>query len=160
MLVSYTQMESSSTSRIVVVEDDRAVARAIARMLRRRGYSVSVCHSADGALVRPGVFHTGVFDVDLPDGSGIEVARKMMNEGRVEHAIFFSASPKPGVASRAAKLGKYIHKAEGVGELARAVADTMEERLKKKVANGTVLDTSRPARKRKSGTRKRLDSEG
>ncbi len=115
-------MESGTVERLLVVEDDRAVARAIARFLRRRGYSVSVAHSRAAALSRRGEFTCGVFDVDLPDGSGIELAKELLESSRVDRAVFFSASPRSGVAQRAERLGTFVHKAEGVAELGEAVA--------------------------------------
>jgi DNA-binding NarL/FixJ family response regulator len=61
--------------RFLVVEDDPAVRRALARIIRSYGDPVSVSTVREGsALVADGSRWSGMFiDVGLPDGSGLDV---------------------------------------------------------------------------------------
>jgi CheY-like chemotaxis protein len=74
--------------RVLVVEDDAAVARALALQLQSWGCDVRVARDGAEALraaqARPP--DTVFMDIGLPDGSGVEVARKLRSEvglGRV-----------------------------------------------------------------------------
>ena len=149
-------MTDPATLPLLVVEDDRAVARAIARLLRRRGHSVHVTHSFEAALSRNERYDCGIFDVDLPDGGGIELATELLEQGRVRRCVFFSASPDTSVARRAEKLGEFVHKTSGVAELARAVASALSAtRRRRKAANGGSSESEAP-QSPKSGLRKKV----
>jgi two-component system OmpR family response regulator len=61
--------------RLLLVEDDEKLARAVARGLRHEGYAVDVAHDGDGALLQAGVWEYDaiVLDVMLPRRDGIRV---------------------------------------------------------------------------------------
>jgi two-component system OmpR family response regulator len=65
--------------RILLAEDDRLLADAVARALRQSGHSVEVAgggREADGALASGG-FDLVVLDVNLPGMDGFEVLRRL-----------------------------------------------------------------------------------
>ena len=66
--------------RVLVVEDERDLADAIARGLRRQGYAVDIAHSSGSAeeKLRSGGYDLAVLDWNLPDGSGLELCRRMV----------------------------------------------------------------------------------
>lgn len=106
----------SSRVRILVVEDDDLVRRAVVRALERDGavvVAVGSCAEARDA----GRFDLGIFDVDLPDGEGVVLAQELIRSGQVEHVVFFTGgSPeRPGLA------GPVVAKASGMYELRRVV---------------------------------------
>jgi DNA-binding response OmpR family regulator len=70
--------------RVLVVEDDRVIADAVARRLRGNGYAVQVCHDGLGAVdaveaaVAAGRRHdVVVLDLGLPGLDGLEVCRRI-----------------------------------------------------------------------------------
>jgi DNA-binding response OmpR family regulator len=65
--------------RILVVEDDRKVARFIERGLREEGYVVDVAHDGQDGLTRAKVYEYDLIllDVMLPGLSGFEVVRDL-----------------------------------------------------------------------------------
>src|SRR4051812_29202600 len=60
--------------RVLLVEDDARVADALGRGLRRRGYDVVHCPTAELALAAEPV-DLVLLDLTLPDGDGIDVCR-------------------------------------------------------------------------------------
>jgi DNA-binding response OmpR family regulator len=66
--------------RVLVVEDERDLADAIARGLRRQGYAVDVALGSGPAeeKLRSGGYDLAVLDWNLPDGSGLELCRRMV----------------------------------------------------------------------------------
>ena len=75
---------ASDLPRVLVVEDDRVIADAIARRLRGNGYAVEVCHDGPGAVdavesaVVAGRRHdVVVLDLGLPGLDGLEVCRRI-----------------------------------------------------------------------------------
>jgi two-component system OmpR family response regulator len=69
--------------RLLLVEDDEKLARAVARGLRHEGYAVDVAHDGDGALLQAGVWEYDaiVLDVMLPRRDGIRVCADLRDRG-------------------------------------------------------------------------------
>jgi DNA-binding response OmpR family regulator len=65
--------------RILVVEDEADLARAVAAGLRREGYAVDVAGDAGGALDRLATtpYDVVCLDLNLPDLDGLEVCRRI-----------------------------------------------------------------------------------
>jgi len=71
-----------SSLRILVVEDEPATLRLMARLLQGLGHAVTTAGtiaSASGA----GEFDVIVSDIGLPDGTGLDLMRRVVSEGRV-----------------------------------------------------------------------------
>jgi DNA-binding response OmpR family regulator len=70
--------------RVLVVEDERDLADAVAAGLRREGYAVDVAHAGDEALVKARVYPYDLvcLDLGLPGLSGREVCRSIRAEER------------------------------------------------------------------------------
>jgi len=68
---------------ILIVDDDRATREAVARVLRRAGYSTVQARDGEEALLRTRVFTPGLIILDLlmPGVDGFEVLRTLRNEG-------------------------------------------------------------------------------
>ena len=65
--------------RLLLVEDDEKLARALARGLTREGYSIDVAHTGDDALEQAlaGEYDGVVLDVMLPGLDGFSVCREL-----------------------------------------------------------------------------------
>lgn len=107
----------SEMQRLLHVEDDRLVARALARLLRPSGFELIHAVNCQEARKLDEVFALGLFDIDLPDGSGVNLARDLLEAGRVVRAVFFTASDNARALTEASRLGAVILKAEGVDRL-------------------------------------------
>lgn len=137
-------------ARILVVDTSRAVASAMARVLERRGYRVTVATTLDEACDQPGPFECGVFSVRVGPDDGISLAGWLMAEGRLETPIFFDDTKDTTLHTRARSIGTYLPREEGVGALCEAVAQAIEWVA---TVNGTSMPSSR--RELGSGRRKK-----
>jgi CheY-like chemotaxis protein len=98
--------------RALIVEDDPVVARSIARRLLREGYTVSLAGTCRAARAAGGGFHVAVLDLDLPDGSGAELADEVLRLGATRQVVFYTGTTDLAQRERAARLGHVIDKAE------------------------------------------------
>jgi len=79
--------------RILVVEDDRKVARFLDRALREEGYAVDVAtDGTDGSLkAKVNDYDLFILDVMLPGVSGFELARDLRRHGNPAPILFLTA---------------------------------------------------------------------
>lgn len=141
--------------RILVVDDYPPLAKVIAIGLRRAGHEVERAGSVRRALEIEGRLDVAVIDVDLPDGSGIDVAQTLLSTGRARRVVFFSATRDPEARLEALRLGPLVDKNAGVEALFEVVAAQPEvpDQLARAVgaADEVLLRASG-----RSGTRKRV----
>ena len=81
-------------SRILLLEDDAALGRGICMALEAPGRTVTHCGTCLQATdsLRGAVFDLLIFDVNLPDGSGLELLRARRQNGDVTPAILLTAN--------------------------------------------------------------------
>ena len=81
-------------SRILLLEDDAALGRGICMALEAPGRTVTHCGTCLQATerLRGAVFDLLIFDVNLPDGSGLELLRERRQNGDVTPAILLTAN--------------------------------------------------------------------
>ena len=79
--------------RILIVEDERKVARFLERALREEGYAVDVAADGDQGFLNARVndYDLLVLDVMLPGRSGFEVARELRRGGDTTPILFLTA---------------------------------------------------------------------
>jgi DNA-binding response OmpR family regulator len=70
--------------RVLIIEDDRVVARLVERALGEAGYAVDVTRSAEEGTDRAmaSTYDAVLLDLELPDRNGLEVVRSLRREGR------------------------------------------------------------------------------
>lgn len=126
--------------KLLLVEDNGAIGRAIAKSLRAQGHTVTLAHSY--AEARGVDFHdVGVFDITLPDGDGIELCEALLREGRVGGALFCSGSIDDLLLERAEETAMVISKEASFWELSDAIG------LVAKRSSAAPRWTSRPPKR-------------
>jgi two-component system, OmpR family, response regulator VanR len=80
--------------RVLVAEDERRLAGAIARGLRREGMAVDITHDGASALVKARVvpYDVVVLDRDLPELHGDEVCRRLSDDDRETKVLMLTAA--------------------------------------------------------------------
>ncbi|MFV0253055.1 MAG: response regulator transcription factor [Beutenbergiaceae bacterium] len=68
-------------TRVLLAEDDPAIAEPLARALTREGYDVSVHGTGGGAIGEAAAADLVVLDLGLPDMDGLDVARWVRSQG-------------------------------------------------------------------------------
>jgi len=94
-VVASIHMDTTSATRIVVVEDEPTLAGAVADRLRAHGYEVVVTHDGEAGLAAcaEGV-DLVVLDVMLPGIDGLEVCRRLRARGDVP-VLLLTARDQP-----------------------------------------------------------------
>ncbi|MBV8081048.1 MAG: response regulator [Actinobacteria bacterium] len=109
-----------SGPRVLVVDDEQQILRALKTSLRGAGYDVETAETAEGALaaaaLRPP--EAVILDLVLPDGTGIEVAREL-RKWSAAPVIVLSAvgEEREKVAALDAGADDYVTKPVGIDEL-------------------------------------------
>lgn len=123
--------DGASTRLCVLVVDDNALLSAsLARLLAHCGYDVRAATTADEALEAAvsTQFDCGIFDIRLGSDDGLTLAEKLLEEGRVRAAVFFSATLLRTDRRRASRLGVLVSKAASVERVLGVVATTLRRR--------------------------------
>jgi DNA-binding response OmpR family regulator len=111
--------------RILVVEDERLLADAIAEWLREESHAVDVAGDGAAALERIGVndYDVVVLDRDLPRVHGDEVCRRMVAGGSEARVLMLTAAAEVGDRVAGLSLGAddYLTKPFAMPELAARV---------------------------------------
>jgi DNA-binding response OmpR family regulator len=111
--------------RILVVEDERLLADAVAEWLRREAFAVDVVYDGDAALERLGVneYDVVVLDRDLPVVHGDDVCRALVDSGADSRVLMLTAaaSVRERVAGLAIGADDYLPKPFAFVELSARV---------------------------------------
>jgi CheY-like chemotaxis protein len=110
-------MTTPETPRALIVEDDPVVARSIARRLLREGYTVSLAGTCRAARAAGGNFHVAILDLDLPDGSGTELADELLRLDAVRAVVFYTGSLDVAQRERASAFGQVIDKTQDLEQV-------------------------------------------
>jgi DNA-binding response OmpR family regulator len=117
--------------RILIVEDHQDTANILCRLLKHLGYDALSAGTVAGAMraVQSGNFDLLISDISLPDGSGLELLRKLRSTSDIR-AI--SLSGHTGAAelaeSRSAGFDRQMIKPVDVGKLAGAIKELVGSR--------------------------------
>jgi DNA-binding NtrC family response regulator len=95
--------------RLLVLEDDPAFGQLLEEELRSRGHEVERATSVAAARERAkqGGLDVVLLDLQLPDGSGLEVLRAIASEGLSLEALVLSGNAEIPTAIEAMRLGAY-----------------------------------------------------
>jgi len=106
---------------LLLVEDNGAVGRAIAKSLRAQGHAVTLVHNYADARTAVGYFDVGIFDITLPDGDGIDLCEQLLKDRRIGGALFCSGSIDDLLLERAQETAPIISKEASFWELCDAI---------------------------------------
>ena len=124
-------MAETSSIRILVVEDDRALSEVLCEELRSRGHmAVAAGSVADGLeQLKQSDFEVGLLDLMLPDGSGIDILRQITADELPMEVVVLTGYATVSTAIEAMKLGAYdyITKPARMEELEVLVAKAAEK---------------------------------
>lgn len=112
---------------LLIVDDDPGTARALRRVLRAAGHRVSVAASCAEGRSLAGIFDCAVLDIDLGDGSGIDLAHELLARGSVLRVVFYSGSMDDEILSRVAGAGPLVVKSEPISRLLFEVERLLED---------------------------------
>jgi FixJ family two-component response regulator len=92
---------------ISIVDDDQPFRDSMRRLLRSLGYTVATFPSAAEFLASPGLVTTDclVADVHMPDLTGVELYRHMMDAGHTIPTILVTAYPDDRAQERMLSQG-------------------------------------------------------
>ena len=106
---------------LLLVEDNGAVGRAIAKSLRAQGHTVTLVNNYADARATSGYFDVGVLDITLPDGDGIDLCEQLLKDRRIGGALFCSGSIDDLLLERAQETAPIISKEASFWELCNAI---------------------------------------
>jgi FixJ family two-component response regulator len=92
---------------VLVVDDDAAMLKGVARLLRRHGYDTVLFPSAE-AFANQSDFDGAVcvlLDINLGDGSGIELRHRLKAAGNSVPVIYMTGNDSPAVRTSALQSG-------------------------------------------------------
>jgi DNA-binding response OmpR family regulator len=119
-------------SRVLIVEDDRAIALGLRLNLRKDGHEVEIAHDGEEGLkkgLEPGV-ELIVLDVMLPGRNGFEVLKELRRRGGTASVLMLTAKGLESDKILGLKLGAddYLAKPFGLGELLARVEALLRRR--------------------------------
>jgi two-component system response regulator AtoC len=126
--------------RMLVVEDDKALSEIVCEELRARGHMAVAAETVTEGLeqLKQSEFEVALVDLMLPDGSGIEILKRIAEEGLPTEAIVLTGYATVDTAIEAMKLGAYdyVTKPARMEELEILVAKAAEKsRLRRENAH-------------------------
>lgn len=138
--------------KLLLVEDDKTIARAVATGLREEGHVVDTCERADDAEQRATLIAYDVILLDwgLPDGDGLSLLRTLREKGLRTPVIMLTARNTVGERVLGIRGGAddYLGKPFDFEELLariEAVARRAQGQLEQASCAGVVLDGARRA---------------
>jgi EAL domain-containing protein (putative c-di-GMP-specific phosphodiesterase class I) len=104
-----TLSSGGNFARVLVIDDDEELGRALARQLSRAGYEVVVHHEGKTALeaIHAGGFEAIVSDIEMPGLTGIEILRTVRDVDRDLPVILITGAPAIETAADAVELGAF-----------------------------------------------------
>ncbi|MEO8874481.1 MAG: EAL domain-containing protein [Polyangiaceae bacterium] len=102
-----TSSAEADAKGVLVVEDDHALARSIARVLGSAGFEVALAHDGDEALAKLSTtaFEVILTDIELPKTSGVDLLRIIRAYDLDVPVLLMTGNPQVETATEAVQLG-------------------------------------------------------
>ena len=146
-----------ASKRILIVDDEENIGRSLRMILEREGYSIAVCRTIKEFRAHPDAERADafLFDVRLPDGSGIDLLRSVRQNGNPAPAVMISGHGTIADAVEATRAGAFdfLEKPLSRDKVLLAVKNALEhsslraenERLRELVGISPKMIGSSPA---------------
>lgn len=132
---------------IFLVDDDAAVRRSLARLLRLEGWTVETFDSAEAFLARPDPAAEGclVLDVNLPGLDGLALQQRLAETGQAMPIVFLSGHGDIPMTVRAVKAGAadFLVKPVPSQDLLRAIDAAVQAHVAMRQAQGELVELQR-----------------
>ena len=141
-------MSARSPSRLLVVEDDEAIAQGLLFNLERAGYEVELARdgAAALALAAAGRYDLFVLDVRLPEVDGFEVCRRLRAGGNLAPILMLTARAQSADRILGLNTGAddYVVKPFDLGELLARIDGLLRRQAwSRQAGNGAAGATER-----------------
>ncbi len=115
--------------RLLVVDDDLAVAKSIKRVLERAGYQVVLARDGRAAEARfaPEQIDLVLLDLNLPSESGWDVFERLTTRQPCVPVIIITALPNQYAMAQAAGVGALVEKPVEVPALLKLIKELLAE---------------------------------
>jgi DNA-binding response OmpR family regulator len=127
--------------KLLLVEDDRAIALGLEYSLSQEGFEVTICDNAKSALskIDEMKFDIALLDIMLPDGNGFDICRKLKEKDDTP-VIFITARDDEGSVVMGLDIGAddYISKPFRIRELQSRIRSVLR-RAKKQYHDDHVI---------------------
>jgi DNA-binding response OmpR family regulator len=127
--------------RLLIVEDDADLARALVRFLTRAGFEAQWVASCAEARSVKATFDLGVLDLQLPDGLGTNLCPVLLSQGTVSSVIFFTGTVNQVLLASAEELAPCVRKHEGIQVLLKVIRDALASAPRKCAAGDEPTPT-------------------
>ena len=103
---------------ILVVDDDQFFRESMRRLMRSLGYAVEAFPSAADLIASPRLVETAclIADVNMPEMTGVELYRRLIETGHAIPTIFVTAFPDDDVRTSVLKEGVVCYLRKPVDE--------------------------------------------
>ena len=138
-------MNAGAPSRILVVEDEDAIAQGLQLNLERKGHQVELARDGSEALAkaRGGRYDLILLDVRLPQVDGFEVCQRLRGEGNLTPILMLTARSQPDDVTYGLKMGAddYVVKPFELAELLARVEGLLRRQAwsRRGFANGAEV---------------------
>jgi DNA-binding response OmpR family regulator len=123
--------------KVLIVEDDQTIAKALAFRLKSAGYEVTVTHDAVAGVAAAREFQPdlAVLDISIPAGDGFSVAERVRELiVTATPIIFLTASKQSGLRQKAQQFGAaFFEKPYDADDLLAAIRYALLERSGRRV---------------------------
>jgi FixJ family two-component response regulator len=132
---------------ICVVDDDAAVRKSLVRVLRAHGFAVEVADSSEAFLARLDADPPAclILDVNLPELDGLELQRRLAEDGRSVPIVFLTGHGDIPTSVRAIKNGAvdFLTKPVSAEILIAAVRAALENDASERLARSEDAELRR-----------------
>ncbi len=106
---------------VLVVDDDPQIRRSLARRLRMHDCVVDVAASFGAASAATRRYACALLDLELGDGSGVDLAHLLLARGIVRRVVFLSGTTDAVLVARAKQVGPFFAKTESASAVTEEV---------------------------------------